>query len=449
MAVSKEKPILVATAFNAPGHTVGLLLISEHLARKGFKIYFIAGPDFKTSIRKIGAEFVENPWRWEEIFASAPPGHDETWIFKHNFGDSTPVAHRVLKETLERVQREHPNREVVILHESISGGLGPFEYGAPLPEGYSSLPKVINFHTSVYITKDYAIPPFGPGLPYDPTPENLALWRSIYNAMEPPMSSVVEHYNKLYKALGATRPLTDFFFDVLLNLGDVTILATSPSLDYPIQTPNPKLRFIGGLPPKPLSPAFVHPPWWPTITANAALASDHPDKKKLVFVTQGTAHRDYTDLIIPAIKALAGRTDLIVVVTLGSRGAELDNTVDIPGNTIVVDYFPYEAVLPYADVFVSNAGYGGFMQGIMNGVPMVLAGTMADKAEVCSRAEWAGVAVNLRTQTAGEAAIKAAVEKVLGEERFKKTAAELKRENETMDALQRVEVIIEELVVRK
>jgi UDP:flavonoid glycosyltransferase YjiC (YdhE family) len=440
----KEKPIIVATAFNAPGHTAPLLTISEHLVKQGFSIYFVAGPDFKAPIEKLGAVFVDNPWRWEHLFGNGPPG-DEAWNLKHLFGDSIPVAHRVVKETLERVRREHPDREVLVLHETISNGLAPFLYGAPLPKGYSSLPKVINFHTSIYAIKHEKIPPFGPGLPYDPTPENLALWRSISDAMAPAMTSLVEHYDNHFKALGATRSVTGSFFDMLVGLGDVTVLATSPSLEYPLPVPNPKLRFIGGLPLKPISPTFVYPDWWSTITANAALPADSPDKKKLVFVTQGTVHRDYTEIIIPTINALADRTDVIVVVTLGSRGAELPSTVTIPSNTIVVDYFPYDAILPYADVFVSNAGYGGFMQGVMNGVPMVMSGTVADKAEVCARAEYAGVAVNLRSAKPGEEAIRAGVEKVLGDKKFKERAVELKKENEALDSLGTLERIIEEL----
>jgi UDP:flavonoid glycosyltransferase YjiC (YdhE family) len=418
--------------------------MAAHLVKNGFEVYFITGADSKAAVEKTGARFAENPWQWKQVFATMPPNSDHTWALKHMFGDSTAGAHRVLKETLEQIRREQPGREVVILHESLSSGLGPFEFGAPLPEGYSSLPKVINYHTSVNLADHDSIPPFGPGLPYDPTPENLALWRSIRDAMVAPMAGVMEYYNNIYKSLGATRPIKGSFMDAMMNVGDVTILATSPSLDYPVSNPNLNLRFIGGLPLRPLDPSFVYPSWWPTITANTALTASSPDKKKLVFVTQGTAHREYHELIIPTIHALAARTDLIVVATLGFRGAELD--IPIPANTIVVDYFPYDAVLPHADVFVSNAGYGGFMHGVMNGVPMVLAGTTADKGEVCARAEWAGVAVNLRAQEPGEEAIRGGVDKVLGDQRFKKRAVELQRENEELDALAQVEGIIGELV---
>ncbi|KAH6622540.1 hypothetical protein F5144DRAFT_332989 [Chaetomium tenue] len=445
MTVLKEKPIIVAAAFPASGHTAGLMRISEYLIEKGHELYFITRADFKASTDKIGAHFVENPWAWEEVFASRPPDFDEMWNFKNIFANSTPLAHRALKDTLEQVRRNHPERDVVILHESFSGGLGPFLYGAPLPKGYTVLPKVINFHTSVYLPGDASFPPFGPGLPYDPTPENLALWQSISDAMKPAMGELNEHYNTLYKSLGATQAITTPILSRAMGFGDVTLLATSATLEYPVQ--DPKLRFIGGFPIKPLGPHFVPPSWWPTLTANAALPADSPDKKKVVFVSQGTVHRKPTELILPTITALAERKDLLVIATLGDRGAELEGATQaaLPANAIVVDYLEYDAVLPHTDVFVSNAGYGGFMQGVMNGVPMVLAGTMADKAEVSARAEWAGVAVNLRSQEPAPDAIRAAVDKVLADARFKETVVRLQKENQDLDAFGKIDEILEEL----
>ncbi len=41
----------------------------------------------------------------------------------------------------------------------------------------------------------------------------------------------------------------------------------------------------------------------------------------------------------------------------------------------------------------------GVLQAMTNGVPMVLAGATEDKLEVAMRAEYAGIAVNLRTET--------------------------------------------------
>lgn len=472
MSATKEKPVVVVTAFAASGHSAGPIQIAGHLVSRGFKVYFIGGAEFKSSIEKTGSVYVENPWRWQDVVAQAQSNFDEVWAMKHVFGGPTPASYRILKETLERVRREHPDRELVIFHESMSQGLLPMLLGAPLPERYTELPRIINFHCSIYIATDYSRPPFGPGLPYDPTPENLALWRSIYDEMQPRWDSVNEHCNDIYQSLGATRRTPKgSFFDHVMFVGDVTLLAFSPSLEYPIQNPNPKLRFIGGLPLKPLPDSFVYPPWWPTIAANAALPAGSPDRKKVVFVAQGTVHLDYTELIVPTIRALAGREDTIVVATLGSRGAKLgaaamnstttngdngaadgnnkDGDFSLPDNAIVTDYLPYDALLPHTDVFVCNAGFGGFMHGVMNGVPMVLAGAAADKAEVSARAERAGVAINLRAQKPSPDAIRAAVDRVLTDPSFKRRAVELRRENEEMDSLGQIEAVIDEVLGRK
>ena len=93
-------------------------------------------------------------------------------------------------------------------------------------------------------------------------------------------------------------------------------------------------------------------------------------------------------------------------------------------------YLPYDTLLPYTNVFISNGGYNGSMNGVVNGMPMLLVGTDADKEEVSARAEYASVAVNLRVQTPTEAQIREGVGKLLTEEGYKKRAVELKKENE-------------------
>ncbi|KAL2160709.1 hypothetical protein VTH06DRAFT_906 [Thermothelomyces fergusii] len=469
MTCDIEKPILVVVAFDIPGHTIGLKRVSQHLIRKGYKVYFITGPNMRRDVEKTGAVVVETQFCSQDVVKNRPVKNSsgDRWAgFKHVFGDSTAAAHRTLRETLESIRKEHPRREVVIVHETLASAVGPFLYGAPLPEGYSAFPKVVNFHTTVCYSTDGRTPPFGPGLPYDPTPENLALWRSMSEAVAPGTAELTDYYNTIYKSLGSTRPIQGRLPDALMDFGDITVLPMSPSLEYPPIARKQGLRFIGGLPSAPIDPDFQPPTWWPTITANAALPADAPDRKKVVFVSQGTVHRDLSDLMVPTFEALADREDVIVVAVLGARGAELtvphdnhndkDNgdaaaaaaapaAVAVPANALMADYLPYDAILPHADAFVSNAGFGGVMHGVMHGVPLVLWGAKADKAEVCARAERAGIAVNMRCQRPGPDTIRAAVDRVLWEPCFRERARELQRENWELDAFGKMEDIILEL----
>jgi len=451
---SQEKPVIVGAAYPAFGHTGGPLQVAGHLASRGFKVYFVTGADFQKTAENLNIVFIENNFVMDPVFAEQRLQIADLNVrlledLNHVFADSIPTAHRALTAALELARAENPSAPVVLLHEVMSMGLLPFAHGAPLPKGYSTLPPTINFATHNNPSNDPDLPPFGPALPYDPTPENKALWKTIYDSMGPANDMLNSHWNSVMKPLGATKLLTGSLWDTVMTLGDVTVQPTSASTEYPRTSSKDvkRLRFVGGLPLKGLDPNWKHPAWWGEVTDNAALGEG--GRKKVVFVTQGTVSTNYGDLILPAIRAFTSRTDLLAVITLGSRGASLPvSETPLPSHILVADYLPYDAILPFADVFVTNAGYNGFMHGVMNGVPMVLAGMEGDKGEVSARAEWCGVAVNLRKSTPTEEEINGGVDRALGDWKYKKRAVELKEENQGMDALGRMEALVLELAGR-
>lgn len=58
------------------------------------------------------------------------------------------------------------------------------------------------------------------------------------------------------------------------------------------------------------------------------------------------------------------------------------------------------------------------------------------------RGEWAGIAVNLRTDTPTADAVRGGVDRVLSDGAYGKRAREIRRENEELDSLGRLEGII-------
>jgi UDP:flavonoid glycosyltransferase YjiC (YdhE family) len=58
-------------------------------------------------------------------------------------------------------------------------------------------------------------------------------------------------------------------------------------------------------------------------------------------------------------------------------------------------------------------------------VPLVVAGASEDKPEVAARVEWAGVGLDLRTDRPAPEAVGRAVDRVLGEGRFRERARAL------------------------
>lgn len=370
-----KKPLVLFACPTAQGHTFPLLPHAAHLNKQGYDIFFIGATDFEDHIRRTGAAFypTENPYTpdiFEEVLKIPEGPARMVWSMKTHFIDTTPARMKSLKEALEDMREKHPDRDVILVQEMVYMGAWPFLTGAPLPKGYDKFPRTIGFGTVPLPLSSIDTAPFGPGFPPDASAEGRARNAAMYEAAKPMNQELTDHTNKVWGELGSTVKMTKPMFDFMPTSSDINVLPCSASLEYPRSDMPSNIRFIGGTPPKEIDPAMELPAWWDELLENKKAASP----KKVIFVSQGTFALDYKSLLIPTIQTLADRDDLIVIGVLGVKGAKLDG-VEIPRNAKVVDYLMYEAVLPHTDVFVTNAGYGGFILSVMHGVPMLLAGT--------------------------------------------------------------------------
>ncbi|KAL0930675.1 uncharacterized protein CTRU02_214750 [Colletotrichum truncatum] len=445
------KPLVIMMSIPTYGHTLPLLKICSHLTARGYPVFFIGGIQHQAQIQRAGAEFIEHPiWGITEDFKAE---RDKiTNIFKRNtfeaeqvYVGSMPQRHQTLRLTLERVRRDYPEKEAVIVHECISAfATLPFFYGAPLPVGYSKLPKVINIPIYPMFVWSIDTPPFGPGLP--PTTTffgrmiNLILYYVIINL--PMYRQIMRRVNDEMKALGATKKVTEWLPDVVTTTAHEVLMVCSPSMDYPRSDLSPKIRFVGCLPNNDFTTSFrprIQPPeWWPIIEENAKLPLQL--KKHVVMVTQGTLSIDYNDLLIPLMRALSDRPDILVVALLGGHDKKLTQGFHVPSNAYVAQYLPYELILPLSEISVQNGGYGGWTQAVMYGVPTVLAGATEEKRENVMRGQWTGTAVGIKKRRPSVKELQDAVDTILKNYGlYKQKVLELKAENERLDALAQIE----------
>lgn len=233
------------------------------------------------------------------------------------------------------------------------------------------------------------------------------------------------------------------FHDSYTVCHDVTLQLTLPSLELPARTP-PHLKFAGSLPLKPLShwQNLEYPPWFEDVRGA------REKQKRVIVVAQGTETPDFNELIIPTFKGLADRDDMIVVAILCRKGASLDDS-NPPGpfvlasNARVVDYFPYDALLQYADIFVSASGYGGLTHAVANSIPLVQTGRLLDKADIGRRVEYSSIGVYLEGSIS-PTDISGAVDKILQNyQGFKNRAIELKEDSKKYQLL---EILEEEIL---
>ncbi|KAM0548733.1 hypothetical protein ACHAPJ_009729 [Fusarium lateritium] len=438
---TKQKPWLLVCASPAAGHTNPMVNLSRELVQRGYEVAFVAGEQFKESFINVGAEPLGIAPSYDEALfverRSVPAGIERLQFdMRKLFLETIETRKQVLYTTLEKMHEQAPTREIVVVTESWYLGTLPLYFGAAPPKGFSQRPRIVNIHAATYMITSIDAAPFGLALPPDSSEQGRIRNQSLHQQMlNGPWKELIAEQGEVLTALGAVDYKPAMLFDIWTASHDVTLQMCPPSLEYPLSDLHPKVKFVGALGPRPAQDATSLPNFWDEVTRG---------DKKVVVVTQGTVSENFNQLIIPTIEALAGRDDLLVVVILGTKGATIEESVSIPSNAHVVDYLRYDTVLAFASVFVTNAGYGGFIHGMVNGVPMVLGGGSEDKPEVANRGEFAGVGINLKTDSPSREQVAEAVEKVLTDPSFKNRAMEIKKENEDMKVMDRVEEAIAE-----
>ncbi|GAB1318108.1 Glycosyltransferase Family 1 [Madurella fahalii] len=442
--------LILCTSSTAPGHVLPLTAIARHLVSLGHPVTFVGGTQHRHLIEASGSDFFpvhasltleQGPYRkWGMERARYAEGLPRmVQDFKTFFVGQVRGQFESTKAALEEVRRRHGGRDVLVVNETMWFGYLPWKYGAPRPAGWADadpMPPSLGINVTPLMLDADALPVFPLGLlPGDGEAVRardrlMKDWYYTYVVKE-----AYDMFRDEIRACGGGGVPDDWMINLSVTAHDVTLQLCDPVLEYPRPDLPAHVKFAGSLPPrKGGPPGFVFPDWWQReVVDNAGIAEGGEGRRSVVVVSQGTLARDYSMLLAPTIKALAGRKDVLVIALLGRQGAEVPPGI-LPSkeegvgidNVRVADFIPYDAVLSYADVMVFNAGYGGFTHCVVNGVPMVAAGLTEDKCEVAARVEWTGVGINLRTGRPSPSAVAAAVDEILGSGRkYRNRAKEL------------------------
>jgi UDP:flavonoid glycosyltransferase YjiC (YdhE family) len=221
--------------------------------------------------------------------------------------------------------------------------------------------------------------------------------------------------------------------DYLIRSSTYMLQSGTPAFEYKRSDLGKNIRYIG-----PLLPSSKGR------TPNAELREKAKRYEKVILVTQGTIEKDPEKLIVPVIEAYKGTRNLVIATTGGSKTKELrDRYPDM--NVVIEDYIPFEHVLPFTSVFVTNGGYGGVLLGIKGGVPLVVGGVHEGKIEITSRVGYFKLGVDLRTETPDARQITLAVEKVLANPAYKHNVMSLAAEFSKYDTAKLLTMYVHEV----
>jgi MGT family glycosyltransferase len=423
--------ILIAST-PATGHLNPLLAMGHILIAEGHEVVGLSGTAFRKRIEGIGAKFRRLPagadFDLSDILSvvpelkNIPPGPEWRRVaIERIFVDTIPAQHRGLQQVL----RDFPAD--VIIGDDMFFGVLPMLLGPR-----AKRPSIVLCGTSILHWRREDKAPIFAGLPPATTPEQLEEYAAISQEHDRVVNRpVARRLNRCLKELGA-GPLSTPLFESVVELADAYMQLTVPSFEFPRDVP-PSVNFVGALP---IIPNQAPIPAW---------ADELDGSRKVVLVTQGTvANHDFGLLIAPTLAALAEEPDLLVVVTAGGRPIDAIPG-PIPGNARLASYLPFEWVLPRADVFVTNGGYGSVNQAMSFGVPLVTAGLTEDKADVNARVAWSGVGIDLATNEPTPQALREAIRTVLDEPTYRSRASAMAEEFRGIDTRSEILRIVSEV----
>ena len=229
-------------------------------------------------------------------------------------------------------------------------------------------------------------------------------------------------YNKILKRYNLP-PEDVILFDIPVLWSDIFLQSGTHGFEYERTDMPEKLKFVGPLhafrkveQQDPIAIGFNYP--W----------QDKLNKyKKNILISQGTFEPDHAKLIVPALEALKNEDCLLIVAT-GHHYTEALRKKYNQDNIIIEDVIDFAFIMPRADLYITNGGYGGTLIAIDHALPMVAAGINEGKNEICARIGYFKMGINLNTEKPCPEKIKQAVNEVFSNPVYKQNVEKLRDE---------------------
>lgn len=424
--------ILIVT-MPGDGHFPPLATVAEELINRGHTIWWYTGKEFQSKIEQIGCIYKPMSAAYDFGGMNRQEAYPQLeglqglsaliGCWKHIFLEEAPKQ----MEDILKLLDEFPADMIVTDETCFAPGFLREKTGIP----------VVVVAITIYLlfsSKDTA--PFGLGLWPDSSWLGQIRNFILHFFVDRILLRQLRGYTDRIRAKVGLPKLNKSVLESVTQPPDLYLLGTVPEFEYPRSDMYEHTHFVGSLVKPPLK-QFDPPVWW----------DDLRSKKPVVFVTQGTvSNDDLNALLIPTIRALADE-EVLVVATTGKTPAE--SLASLPPNARVERFIPYYFLLQHVDVMITNGGYNGVQMALSNGVPLIMAGTTEEKGEIAAHVAWAGVGINLKTQTPSQVQIRNAVKTILRDSYYKNNALRLQIQYKNYDGQQRAADLIEQLLEKK
>jgi MGT family glycosyltransferase len=387
---------ILVTAMPFAGHVAPITGVVAHLVARGHDVAVYTGSRYASRFEALGAR----PIRW-----AAAPDFDErdlraTFAGVGRRGPLGVLANleHVFIRTGEGQARDLLAAHAITPFDVIAGDV--MSVGAGMAAELAGVPwATLSIVPLSMPSRD--LPPSGLALHPGHGPLGRlrdGMLRGVVRAATRPLDRALRHVRGAL-GLPAGEP-----FERALYSSELVVATGSPLLEYPRSDLGSQFEFVGRLVPADPAIAAVAPSW----------RDDLRDPgRRVVLVTQGTFNTDPADLLRPALSALAYRDVLVLGTTSGARIPG-----PVPANARLADRLDFGDVLPHVDLMITNGGWGGVLEALSNGIPLIVAGGDLDKPEIAARVAWSGAGVDLRSGRPSARAVLRAYERVSADASF-------------------------------
>lgn len=420
--------ILLHSHFPA-GHAYPMQAVAQALVRRGHQVTWLTSADNQARVLAVGAAFVST-----QAIAKV----DEPLVAASETGLLDGIYSRLGSRLIAQVDDyrgvlEDFDADVLLVDVMPYGAQALWEMG-DIPT-YATL-GVIPMYMSSW-SAPQAVSGRGPatsmlGLLWNHLLHMVNQWIVLPMLMKP----VIDTQRRALglRNLGFGEPVETFTYSPFLH-----IQASSPALEFEL-LPRPveqrrNTRFVGPLVTQVATQTDQLPSWWDE-------AVKHP---RVVGITQGTLAMDPTSLIVPAIEGLSNDPELMLVVA-SPHADEVQALVGTLPNVYYAKWIPYHLFLPQLCLLITNGGYGSITQALSHKIPLICAGQSEDKKDTAARVSWAGVGIDLKTDTPTAEQVREAARRCLDDRESVDKAERLGNELNELGGAEKACELLEELV---
>jgi MGT family glycosyltransferase len=368
---------IVMTGMPAAGHVNPSLPLVHELVRQGIQVAYYSTEQFRDAIERTGAQF-----------RAYPPGT----ITAHDIAEATSsgsavrvvvrglASTEILVPFLQAELRADPPDAVAFDSNAIWGYMTAKSLGLP----------TISFMTTMLVGTDAF------------RSQTAREWLQFLKAAVRDMPAAIAARQRVVRKLG-----TDLFppRPAFPTLGDVTLFPIPRWLQRPDPRIDERCHYIG---------ATIDPETR-TSRLDAELAAHLDGPEPLVLVSLGTLHSG-TDAFFRACFEVLADLPARVLIAAGSH-TDPARLGPPPANTLVRASVPQLEVLRRTAVFVTHGGMNSALEGLANGVPLVVVPQQFEQLVIGRSIAERGAGVvlrhNLSNRPVPPAELRAAVETTL------------------------------------